>query len=76
MDVAVVIWRDAHYNDEDGNVAEINHSPLITKTVGFLYKIDDTGVTLVWETYIGEREDEYKGYTFIPREMIIEIKEL
>jgi hypothetical protein len=68
-----VLWRDAHGGDNGWEEPErIHHGPFTVTTVGMLYKQDDSGVTIVHN----QVDESVGGYTFVPAENLISIKEL
>jgi hypothetical protein len=71
-------WRDAWV---DGNEpillkeAHLKHKPLIITTLGWLLIDDEEGISIANELYTDDSGlDVYRGRTFIPREMVLELK--
>lgn len=73
MKVAIVEWIDAHAsNDFQGDIEVLDlHKPRRVTSVGFVYKNDAIGVTLV-----RDEDDlrEFDGRIFIPAGMIKKVK--
>ena len=72
-----VYWNDAHgsatqvYSDQE-------HKPYPMETYGLLLKDDDAGISLGSETYFDniDEKQEFRGHTFIPRGMVIQLEVL
>ena len=70
-----VYWNDAHgsatqvYSDQE-------HKPYPMETYGLLLKDDETGVSICSETYFDniDTKQEFRGHTFIPRGMVINLE--
>ncbi len=70
-----VRWADAH---SSGSVTEYSehelpHRSALYTTYGFLLRQDDTGLTLATEH---SDEHTYRGVSFIPAAMVVEIRPL
>lgn len=74
MPLVGVLWNDAHgeatrtVSPEDGTLTAF-HKSLQIITYGLLMRDDSTGVTVVAEDY---GDGDYRGPTFIPRELVCE----
>lgn len=74
----VVTWNDAHGDPvrQVWTSEELtNHQPIVVKTLGWLYKEDEVGVTLFTEL-IEDETLSFRSKTFIPRGMIVSIDTL
>ena len=74
LPIVIVEWTDAF---GEGTLQwwegqDIEHAPLIVKSVGYLMREDDVGVT-IWQDMCKEDGSSYRGKTFIPRGMIKDI---
>jgi hypothetical protein len=70
-----VRWNDAHAGGhEQYDVASVPHAPLVIETFGWLLRDDDAGVSVASE-YLPETSN-YRSYTFIPRGMVVEVKDI
>jgi hypothetical protein len=69
-----VRWADAHGN-ATGEFAEheIPHAPAYYTVYGFCLRRDETGITIANEY---SDNNTYRGTTFVPAGMIVEIREL
>lgn len=70
--LALVTWSDANTGSEDVVDSEnlsLFHKPTVVKTLGWVLLDDTDGITLVNEYY----DSYFRGRTFIPRAMIIEV---
>jgi hypothetical protein len=68
LPLVLVEWDDAWTDHEPITeyAAGIAHGPERLRTLGWVLKEDDVGITVVNEFY----GDEYRGRTFIPRGMV------
>lgn len=67
----VVVWDDAHATAATPvSVTDLGHRPLVMKSVGWLLRDDQVGVSVATETYMDDGMIYYRGHTFIPRGMI------
>lgn len=71
--IAIVVWDDAH-GTSTKDISEANldqaHSPCVMKTMGWLLKQDEKGVSVAAEVYYDENVAYYRGHTFIPAPMV------
>jgi hypothetical protein len=68
-----VRWRDAHGSSlSEFAEHEIPHRAYIWTTYGLLMRDDDEGISVASEV----SEGSYRGVTFVPRQMIIEVIDL
>lgn len=72
--IVVVRWNDAQssatkvYTENE----TAYHAPIVMETLGWLLKDDDAGVSIVTEVF-SEEGLNYRGHTFVPRGMVIEV---
>lgn len=73
-DIVICVWEDAH-GDAHREVTEddLPHRPMIMKTIGWLLKQDDKGVSIANEHCSDGDAMCYRGCTFVPAGMIISI---
>jgi hypothetical protein len=74
----LVTWTDAFGDamQQTWTTEELtSHAPIIVKTVGWLYKEDDIGVTLFTD-FIEDDTPSFRGKTFIPKGMIVSVDTL
>jgi hypothetical protein len=72
LPLVLVIWEDANTGNDDAvslDNVDAYHKPTIVKTLGWLLKRDDRGVTVVNEFY----DSVFRGRTYIPAKMIMEV---
>ena len=72
LPLVFVTWNDANVGGDDIVTPEnidAYHKPTVVRTLGWLFKEDEIGVTIVNEYY----DNTYRGRTFIYRPMIISI---
>lgn len=73
MQLVEVTWLDA-WQDTDNfasaHAISMTHKPLVVKTLGWLIKDDEVGISLANERNSGEDGEAYRGRTFILRGMI------
>lgn len=73
---AIIRWRDA-WGEETGEATVANaheaHRAVPMETAGWLLKQDDAGVSIFCERCTEGREYVYRGRTFIPTGMIVEV---
>lgn len=69
--MVVVVWDDAH-GDAQKVVGEddLPHKPVVMKTIGWLLKDDEVGVSVANEEFQEDGKDYFRGHSFIPRKMI------
>jgi hypothetical protein len=73
--VVVVRWNDAQssatkvYTEGDPSY----HAPVVMETLGWLLKDDEAGVSIMNEVFAEEGVKNYRGHTFVPRSLIIEV---
>ena len=71
--LVAVRWRDAHGSSlAEFAEHEIPHRAYIWTTYGLLMRDDDEGISIASEV----SEGSYRGVTFVPRQMIIEVIDL
>jgi hypothetical protein len=71
--LVAVRWRDAHGSSlSEFAEHEIPHHAYIWTTYGLLMRDDDEGISIASEV----SEGSYRGVTFVPRQMIIEVVDL
>lgn len=69
--VSIVIWDDAHGTSiRDVTEADLPHHPLVMKTLGWVLRDDEEGVSIVNEVSFEDGTAYYRGHTFIPRAMV------
>ena len=74
LQLVQVRWNDAWTDaTEPVTVAEakVDHEPKVIVTLGYLLYENEKGVKVANEYY--EEEDIYRGQTFIPRGMVIDV---
>lgn len=74
-----VEWLDAHKNSalEDLSYSEdYSHAPMQMRTVGWLIRYDEVGVTVCAEKVTHEETPTYRGQTFVPAGMIVAVRRL
>lgn len=73
--IVVVRWNDAQssatkvYTENETGY----HAPIVMETLGWLLKDDDAGVSIVTEVFSEEGLNNYRGHTFVPRGMVIDV---
>lgn len=71
--LVAVKWRDAHGSAlSEFAEHEIPHRAYIWTTYGLLMRDDDEGISIASEV----SEGSYRGVTFVPRQMVIEVIDL
>lgn len=69
-----VRWADAHASAASSltltDVGDV-HKPSIMETTGWLLKDDEVGISLAYERSLDEGDESFRGYTFIPRGMVL-----
>ena len=66
--LVIVHWLDAFCSDvTQMSEAEIPHTPMKMRTLGWLLREDEVGVTVANES---TEDKEWRGVTFIPRGML------
>jgi len=68
-------WRDPHGSGKENCLYdhELPHAPVVVTTYGWLARQDDKGVSLVGEVI---SDGTMRDYTFVPTELIEEVKEI
>lgn len=66
----LVEWLDAHEDTGDCTPSTIKHEPSHCRTVGFLIRRDNAGVTLASECNDTDEGVELRTTNFIPRGMV------
>jgi len=68
LELVIVEWNDAWGDEEPVSLDSVDavHKPLVVRTIGWLLKSDDAGVSLANECY----DNSYRGRSFIPKAMI------
>lgn len=72
--LVLITWHDAWIDGtEPVALSEVGHAhkPQVIKTLGWLLRDDEAGVSVACEHYA--EEDVYRGRTFIPRGMIVSV---
>lgn len=69
-ELVIARWKDANVDSGQFSLATIPHTPLIVETVGWLLRDDTDGISVAAEKV----EDEWRGVTFILRELVLEVK--
>lgn len=69
--MVIVEWHDAYGDSSEQwfEGGEVDHNPLTVKTLGYLMRDDERGVTL-WQEMSAPDGSSYRGRTFIPRAMV------
>lgn len=74
--LVLVEWNDA-WGDTDGFATmhgiQQTHHPMQVQTIGWLLQDDEVGVSLANEQSIADGTPTYRGRTFIPRAMVVEV---
>jgi hypothetical protein len=60
---------DAWGEDSQHEVSHMEHHPVETKSLGWLVKEDEVGVSIAMDTY-SDSPDEVRNTAFIPRGMV------
>lgn len=74
LPIVEVKWLDAHGGSyqEWHDTTELQQKPEIIHTVGFLWKDNEVGVTVLLSHY-GGRKGHFDAYIFVPTECILEM---
>jgi len=72
MEPVIIVWMDAWGKDSQVDIADIEHHPIETYTIGFLIKEDEIGVTISMDSY-PDSPEECRNTAFIPRGMVREV---
>jgi hypothetical protein len=68
---AVVVWDDAHGSaTTDVTLEDLDHTPIVMTTVGWLLREDEKGVSVANERCEEHGKMVYRGHTFVPRSLI------
>ena len=75
---ALVLWNDAHSPASGDSytvtsIAEV-HGSLPVLTAGWVLRDDASGISLAAEWYV--EEPNFRGLTYIPRAMVVEVQRL
>ena len=72
LPLVIVEWLDAWTNELGVTVEDVgaSHKPMRVRTIGWLLKDDDIGVSLANEHF---DDNSYRGRTFILRPMIVSV---
>lgn len=73
--LVVVRWNDAS-SSATKVFTEKDHAPVVMHTIGWLRFQDDAGISLCCECFHEEGEWQWRGHTFIPAGMVIDVREL
>lgn len=73
-DLVIVTWNDACGSTTKVYDEARDHQATVMQTVGWLLKADHQGVSIACESYIEEGIAQWRGHTFIPLGMLIEVK--
>ena len=65
----VVVWDDAHGNQEMFDATTMEHKPYRFTAVGFLVRSDEIGISLARE--IGD-DGRFRDHEFVPRVLVVE----
>ena len=71
----IVTWNDAHGHDGECELGRLDHKPYLTKSVGWLLRTDDIGVTIAMDLFPDEAT-AFKNSAFLPYGMVVDIQEL
>lgn len=75
--LAAVSWNDA-WADAHDTVAPTDldekHKPTVMKTVGWILRDDEAGISLFNERCLDAGDTSYRSRTFIPRMMVISVE--
>ena len=73
-DLVIVEWLDHHTSNSWQEVAEIDHEPALVRTVGWLLRDDEVGVTVC--NTISDDQMNINGAFFLMRSCVRKIKTL
>ncbi len=71
----LVIWEDAFMETAQQTVEEMSHEPFIVRTAGTIVRDNERGLWIAPEEIPGATPTGYRGHTFIPRALIIDIQQ-
>lgn len=72
--LVALVWKDAHATATSAYSAhEIPHAPIIITTYGLLLRQDEAGVSVASEICA---DGTYRGVTFVPTEIVQEVRHL
>ena len=71
----IVTWNDAWGDDGECELTRLDHKPYLTKSVGWLLRSDDVGVTIAMDLF-PEEKTTFKNSAFLPYGMVVDITEL
>lgn len=74
-DLVIVTWNDAHGSTAEYYAPKL-HAPAVMHTVGWLMEANEAGVSLCSERSPDTKEFDYRGHTFIPLGMVVEVRKL
>lgn len=75
----VVVWNDAWASAAvDVTLKDVGetHQPAVMETRGWLLRDDEVGISLANERCLDQGDDAYRGHSFIPRGMVVEVHEV
>lgn len=73
LPLVLVTWKDANVGGDDAVTLEnisSYHKPTLVRTLGWLLRDDEEGVSIVNEFY----DDTYRGRTFVYRPMVVSVE--
>lgn len=73
MQLVELIWLDAWADTDSFSSAHgisLTHKPMVVKTLGWLIKDDEIGVSVANERSMDNDTETFRGRTFVPRAMI------
>lgn len=71
--LVVVRWNDAQ-SSSTRIFHERDHAPVVMHTIGWLKLQDASGVSVCCECFFEENEWHFRGHTYIPAGMIIDVR--
>jgi hypothetical protein len=73
--VAIITWMDAFSEDARSDIADLHHKPIETRSVGYVLKSDEIGITIAMDDY-PEHPTECHTISFIPIGMVRDVRYL
>jgi hypothetical protein len=74
LPLVIVTWNDACGSTTKVYDEHRDHKATVMTTVGWLLKADQEGVSIACESYIEEGIAQYRGHTFIPLGMLVQVQ--
>ena len=72
----ILVWNDANSSSveviTEENVMQY-HVPETMNTVGWLLRDDEIGVSVANETYYETGKPRWRGHTFVPRALVLDV---